>query len=488
MGDSAYLKKFVENHPKNKMAWYLLGKEYEASGQTGKARYCYIQAGGVYEAFEASKIPEDLWMGYKADLLQETKQREKRSRFLRKLGIALLIALVVIGHPSAYAPSEKTAEPATAGLQDEPGAETDPAVPDAKPATPPGKAPAKAGSAGSADAVKGPVFTAQGYAFGKAKAGAEALGGLIDLQNRTGAPILNAVVLGMEREGDYLLWTDGMPVVYELEQNPDQGTTTIQSYDAEACRCTPPDASGLQAAAERWIPYQESLGVLASAMQRYKEGTGAWPTGLDDLTGPFPDNWLAGSDPVMVKTFGPLLKRLQNAAGSGAAGQPSANSDAVKDSLAPEEQPYFSEPFEIIVDKKTHVLAVVSGDKLIRSYPVGLGGDRTPEGSFAISDKVINPNGRDNGEFGSRGMQLSDTNYAIHGTNDPDSIGKDESLGCIRMGKKDVEELFDLAPKGTKVTIGKGILPDLESVPKERFKLGHREDQTNPHRVYHWLN
>ncbi|MED4959022.1 tetratricopeptide repeat protein, partial [Paenibacillus macerans] len=92
MGDSAYLKKFVENHPKNKMAWYLLGKEYEASGQTGKARYCYIQAGGVYEAFEASKIPEDLWMGYKADLLQETKQREKHSRFLRKLGIALLIA------------------------------------------------------------------------------------------------------------------------------------------------------------------------------------------------------------------------------------------------------------------------------------------------------------------------------------------------------------------------------------------------------------
>ncbi|GJM84202.1 hypothetical protein HMSSN139_66980 [Paenibacillus sp. HMSSN-139] len=70
---------------------------------------------------------------------------------------------------------------------------------------------------------------------------------------------------------------------------------------------------------------------------------------------------------------------------------------------------------------------------------------------------MVNPNGKDDGEFGSRGMQLSDTNYAIHGTNEPDSIGKDESLGCIRMGKKDVEELFDLVPKGTKVKIGKGI-------------------------------
>ncbi|MNN90056.1 putative L,D-transpeptidase YkuD [compost metagenome] len=85
-------------------------------------------------------------------------------------------------------------------------------------------------------------------------------------------------------------------------------------------------------------------------------------------------------------------------------------------------------------------------------------------------------------------MQLSDTNYAIHGTNDPDSVGKDESLGCIRMLKADVEELFDLLPRGTKVTIGKGIAPSLEVVPKSRFSLGNRQNQTNPDRTYHWLN
>ncbi len=68
---------------------------------------------------------------------------------------------------------------------------------------------------------------------------------------------------------------------------------------------------------------------------------------------------------------------------------------------------------------------------------------------LSLRDKVVNPNGRSNGEFGTRGMQLSDTNYAIHGTNEPDSIGLDESLGCVRMNTADVEELFALAPQGT---------------------------------------
>ncbi|MNJ60908.1 putative L,D-transpeptidase YkuD [compost metagenome] len=141
----------------------------------------------------------------------------------------------------------------------------------------------------------------------------------------------------------------------------------------------------------------------------------------------------------------------------------------------------------MIVDTSNYRLAVVSGSVILRSYQVGLGGSKTPQGTFHISDKVVNPNGKSDGEFGSRGMQLSDTNYAIHGTNEPDSIGKDESLGCIRMGKKDVEELFDLLPMGTKVTIGKGGLPDQDLIPAKRFTLGKRQDQSNPHRTYRWL-
>ncbi|WP_018750496.1 L,D-transpeptidase [Paenibacillus sanguinis] len=482
MGDSAYLKKYVEDHPNNKMAWYLLGKEYEASGQEGKAHYCYIQAGNIYEAFEASKMPspEEVLPGYEAGLAKEKHRRQKRSGFLRKLGLALLL-LLLIQIPSAHAPGEQRVVQTPLAPQkvetptDEPETVVDSPEMD-KPIAPP-------------VAIRGPVFTAAGYGGGSEKRQQAGLSSLLALRQQIGASLPYAVVLGMEPLEDYLVWTKNMPVVVALEEDAGSGQTTLQSYDREACLCTPPDSSELQAAAAAWIPEQESLGVLRSAMLHYKQAKGQWPESLETLAGSYPNNWIAGTDEVMEQAFKPLLAQLGRS--------PSVKGDAVADEgasailasgMAPGQPPYFSEPLEIIVDTDNYKLAVISGDKLIRSYTVGLGGERTPEGTYAISEKVVNPNGRDNGEFGSRGMQLSDTNYAIHGTNEPDSIGKDESLGCIRMTRKDVEELFDLVTKGTKVTIGKGILPTLESVPKERFTLGHRQDQTNPHRTYRWLD
>lgn len=479
MGNSAYLKKYVENHPNNKMAWYLLGKEYESNGQAGKAHYCYIQAGNVYEAFESSKIPlpEEVLSGYKEGLMQETHRREKRSRFLRKFSLALLIALLM-WIPSADAPGNRPAiVPASAGVElGETPADVPPLAEDE----------AEGGAPPVAPAFSGPAFTAIGYAGDPVGTQAEAVGGLLALQRQTDFSPLHAAALGMERAGDWLVWSDDLPVVFGLEQSPVDGRTTLQAYDPAACECTPPDPTELQKHAKMWIPQQESLGVLASAMTHYKQAKGAWPSSLQDLTGPYPDNWIAGTDPTMVQGFGPLLAQLKNK-GIAATGKEN-ETEVLAEGMAPGQRPYFAEPYEIIVDTQAHVLAVVSGNVIVRSYPVGLGGDKTPEGTFAISEKVMNPNGRDNGEFGSRGMQLSDTNYAIHGTNEPDSIGKDESLGCIRMGKKDVEELFDLVPKGTKVEIGKGILPKLKNVPAERFALGDRQDQTNPHRTYHWLD
>lgn len=482
MGDLAYLKKYVEDHPNNKMAWYLLGKEYEASGQEGKAHYCYIQAGNIYEAFEASKMPspEEVLPGYEAGLAEEKHRRQKRSGFVRKLALALLL-LLLIRIPSAHAPGDEqvvqapVSPPAAEVPVEVPPNVEDPPEPD-EPSAPP-------------VVIRGPVFTATGYGGGSDQRQQAGLSSLLALQQQIGMSLPYAVVLGMEPLENYLVWTKEMPVVVALEEDAGSGQTTLQSYDREACLCTPPDPSNLQAAAATWIPEQESLGVLRSAMLHYKQAKGQWPESLKTLAGSYPNNWIAGTDEVMEQAFEPLLAQLEGPASG--EGQPETAEEAsaiLASGMAPGQPPYFSEPLEIIVDTDNYKLAVVSGDKLIRSYTVGLGGERTPEGTYAISEKVVNPNGRDNGEFGSRGMQLSDTNYAIHGTNEPDSIGKDESLGCIRMTKKDVEELFDLVAKGTKVTIGKGILPTLESVPKERFALGHRQDQTNPHRIYRWLD
>jgi hypothetical protein len=144
-------------------------------------------------------------------------------------------------------------------------------------------------------------------------------------------------------------------------------------------------------------------------------------------------------------------------------------------------------PLEIIVDKQNHRLALVSGDVVIRNYPVGLGGDKTPEGEFVISEKVKDPNGSPDGDFGSRGMTLSDTLYAIHGTDEPDSIGKDQSLGCIRMLREDVEELFDMIPKGSKITILSSGLPEEIIRSEKAFSLPSNANETNPGKIYNWF-
>jgi hypothetical protein len=50
-------------------------------------------------------------------------------------------------------------------------------------------------------------------------------------------------------------------------------------------------------------------------------------------------------------------------------------------------------------------------------------------------------------------MGLSEKGYGIHGTNEPGSIGKAASHGCIRMGKADLEELYALVQVGDAVEI-----------------------------------
>jgi hypothetical protein len=50
-------------------------------------------------------------------------------------------------------------------------------------------------------------------------------------------------------------------------------------------------------------------------------------------------------------------------------------------------------------------------------------------------------------------MGLSKPGYGIHGTNEPKSIGKASSHGCIRMAKKDLEEIYELVSVGDTVRL-----------------------------------
>ena len=107
--------------------------------------------------------------------------------------------------------------------------------------------------------------------------------------------------------------------------------------------------------------------------------------------------------------------------------------------------------YSILVSRTNRQLYLLQNGNVIKNYLVGLGKilTATPTGTFKIINKVPNPGG----PFGAMWMGLSKPHYGIHGTNDPQSIGKLVSKGCIRMHNRDVLELSKIVPIGTIVTI-----------------------------------
>lgn len=107
--------------------------------------------------------------------------------------------------------------------------------------------------------------------------------------------------------------------------------------------------------------------------------------------------------------------------------------------------------YRIIVDLSDRSLYLLDGNTVVRSFPVGIGKmvTKTPKGDYTIINKQAHPDG----PFGAFWMGLSKPHYGIHGTNDPSSIGREVSHGCIRMYNEDVLQLSELVPIRTRVTI-----------------------------------
>lgn len=75
----------------------------------------------------------------------------------------------------------------------------------------------------------------------------------------------------------------------------------------------------------------------------------------------------------------------------------------------------------------------------------------TPQGNWTVVSKALNPGGA----FGVRWMRLSIPwgSYGIHGTNNPKSIGKAVSHGCVRLYNEEIIKVYDRTPVGTPVSI-----------------------------------
>ena len=120
----------------------------------------------------------------------------------------------------------------------------------------------------------------------------------------------------------------------------------------------------------------------------------------------------------------------------------------------------------VLVDKSDYTLTLLLDGRFIKQYPVGTGkSDKTPVGKFVIDNKLkdpvwyssdgIYPFGDPKNVLGTRWIGFEDKNglygYGIHGTTDPDSIGKEMSNGCVRLKNEDVQDLFDYVK--TKMTV-----------------------------------
>lgn len=130
-------------------------------------------------------------------------------------------------------------------------------------------------------------------------------------------------------------------------------------------------------------------------------------------------------------------------------------------------------PGTIIVNTSERFLYLVEGNNRAIRYGVGVGRIGFQwSGIHQISRKAEWPDWRPPPEMikrqpylprfmaggpgnplGARALYIGQTEYRIHGTNQPQTIGHAVSSGCIRLANPDIVDLYDHVPVGTKVVV-----------------------------------
>jgi lipoprotein-anchoring transpeptidase ErfK/SrfK len=140
-------------------------------------------------------------------------------------------------------------------------------------------------------------------------------------------------------------------------------------------------------------------------------------------------------------------------------------------------------PGTVIIDTGNTALYYVLGQNRAIRYGVGVGREGfTWAGTQTITRKAEWPDwhppaqmiarqpylprfmaGGPGNPLGARAMYLGSSEYRIHGTNDPSTIGKFVSSGCIRLTNEDVADLFSRVEVGTRVVVLAKNAPHLEA-------------------------
>jgi lipoprotein-anchoring transpeptidase ErfK/SrfK len=165
--------------------------------------------------------------------------------------------------------------------------------------------------------------------------------------------------------------------------------------------------------------------------------------------------------------------------------------------------PTREKPGTVVIDTAdTRLYLVLEGGKAIR-YAIGVGREGfTWSGVQSVSRKAEWPDwtppaemirrqqylprwvaGGPGNPLGARAMYLGNTQYRIHGTNDPTTIGKKVSSGCIRLTNEDVVDLYSRVTLGAKVVVlpgGRSTPIDSAALPVERVPQPARASDTLP--------
>jgi len=125
----------------------------------------------------------------------------------------------------------------------------------------------------------------------------------------------------------------------------------------------------------------------------------------------------------------------------------------------------FQGKFSVSVSKSNNDLVLSMNDQFFKRYRVGTGQyNKTPVGDFVINDRIAQPTwwrpdgkaipfGDKENLLGTHWLSINVKGYGLHGTWEPETIGHQLSAGCVRMHNADIEQLFNLLPMGTPVSI-----------------------------------
>jgi hypothetical protein len=121
-------------------------------------------------------------------------------------------------------------------------------------------------------------------------------------------------------------------------------------------------------------------------------------------------------------------------------------------------------PFEAIIHLDKRELTLMVQDRYAGRFPIGVGRDQPKlEGSYVVLNKKSAP-----AYYGPDGVNITSNDpknplgiawigltdsIGIHGTNNPQAIGRDDNRGSICVGDRDLQDIYGILSVGSRVTI-----------------------------------